>query len=48
MDTYQPAGHVQTIWDCIDDHNLPVAAGVYFCLMEAGEFVKGNKLALVK
>ncbi|HEX9972522.1 MAG TPA: T9SS type A sorting domain-containing protein, partial [bacterium] len=48
VDTQQPAGHFQTTWDGADEHNLPVAVGVYFCRMEAGEYVKVIKLALVK
>jgi len=36
VDTQQPAGHFHTIWDGADDHNLPVASGVYFCRMEVG------------
>jgi hypothetical protein len=44
----QQAGHFQTTWDGTNEHNLPVAAGVYLCRMEAGEFVKVIKLALVK
>ncbi len=48
VDTQRQAGHFQTIWDSTDEHNLPVAAGVYFCRMEAGEFVKTTKLVLVK
>ena len=48
VDTKQPAGHFQTSWDGTDERNMPVAAGVYFCRMEAKDFVKVIKLALVK
>ncbi|HEX9973418.1 MAG TPA: hypothetical protein VGD14_15205 [bacterium] len=60
MDTCQPAGHFQTTWDGADEHNLPVAASVYFCSMETNDpsigspnksgpnFVRVIKLALVK
>ena len=42
------AGHYTTIWNATDENNRPVAAGLYFCKMEAGDFVKVIKLALVK
>ncbi|HEX9974903.1 MAG TPA: FlgD immunoglobulin-like domain containing protein, partial [bacterium] len=48
VNTQQQAGNYQIVWDGTDDHNLPVAAGVYFCCMEAELFVKVIKLALVK
>jgi len=48
IDTQQPAGQFQTTWYGTKEFNLPVAAGVYFCRMEAGEFVKVIKLLLVK
>lgn len=44
----QQAGQFQTIWNSTDEQNLPVATGVYLCRMEAGDFVKVIKLALVK
>jgi len=48
INTRQTAGHFQTSWNGTDDHNMPVAAGVYFYRMEAGDFIKVAKLALVK
>ncbi|UCE05436.1 MAG: T9SS type A sorting domain-containing protein [bacterium] len=48
VDVEQSAGHFQVTWDGTDEHNLPVAAGLYLCRMEAGEVVKVIKLALVK
>jgi hypothetical protein len=42
------AGHYRITWDGTDDRNLPVAAGLYFCRMEAGDFVKTIKLALMR
>jgi len=48
VDAQQQADHFQITWDDTDEHYLPVAAGVYFCRLEAGEFVKVIKLALVK
>ena len=44
----QQPGNYQVAWDGTNDHNLPMAAGVYFCRMEAGDFVKIIKLVLMK
>jgi len=44
----QPAGRSQTSWNGTDDRNMPVAAGVYFCRMEANDFIKVIKLALMR
>lgn len=48
VNTRQSAGHFQTIWDGTDEYDLPVAAGVYFCRMEAAKFVNVTKLLLIK
>jgi predicted GH43/DUF377 family glycosyl hydrolase len=48
VDANRPAGRFGTEWDGMDERNLPVAAGVYLYKMEAGDFVKVNKLALVR
>jgi subtilisin family serine protease len=48
VDGRQSAGHYRTAWDGTDDCNLPVAAGLYFCRMETGDFVKTIKLAMVR
>jgi hypothetical protein len=37
VNTQQQAGNYQIVWDGTDEHNLPVAAGVYFYRMEAGD-----------
>ncbi|MBD3288908.1 T9SS type A sorting domain-containing protein, partial [candidate division KSB1 bacterium] len=44
----QQAGNFQVRWDGVDENGYPVAAGVYFCRMEAGEFVKTIKLVVTK
>ena len=44
----QKAGQFQTTWDGTDERNAPAAAGVYFCRIVAGDFVKVIKLALVR
>jgi flagellar hook assembly protein FlgD len=48
FDGQQQAGTYKISWDGTDGNHLPVAAGVYFCRMEAGDFVNVIKLALVK
>jgi len=48
VNTRQQAGHLKTIWDGTDGHNVPVSAGVYFCQMETADFVDMIKLALVR
>lgn len=48
VNAQQQAGQFQSIWDSTDEENRLVAAGVYFCRIEAGEFVKTLKLMLVK
>jgi hypothetical protein len=48
IDNHHPAGQFRAGWDATDDRGVPVAAGIYFCRMEAGQFVNVIKLALVK
>ena len=48
MDAKQLAGRFQLFWDGTDVSNQPVASGLYFCRMEAGNFVKVIKLELLK
>jgi hypothetical protein len=48
IDKDHPAGQYRTVWDATDDSGIPIAAGIYFCRMEAGTFVNVMKLALVK
>jgi PKD repeat protein len=48
VDAYHQPGVYSSIWDANDEGGMPVAAGLYFCRMEAGEFVKVIKLAFVK
>jgi flagellar hook assembly protein FlgD len=48
VNSRQPAGRFSTVWNGTDEQSLPIAAGLYFCKMEADDFAKVIKLALVK
>lgn len=48
VDSRQAAGYFHTIWDGTNERGAPVAAGVYFCRMEANDFVPVIKLVLVR
>ena len=48
VDGRQQIGRFRVVWDGIDEHGIPVAAGLYFCRMQAGEFAGTIKLALMK
>jgi len=48
MDEPQEAGYKTIHWDGKDDHGNEVSSGVYFCRIEAGDFVKCKKMALLK
>jgi SagB-type dehydrogenase family enzyme len=48
VDMRQQAGSHQVIWNGADEHNSPVAAGVYFCHLAAGGFSQVIKLALLR
>lgn len=48
VNTHKPSGRFNVIWDCTDNHNFPVAAGIYFCQIETKNFRKTIKLVLSK
>ncbi len=48
VDAPQQAGSFYATWDGTDDHNLPVAAGIYICSMQAAYFKTVIKVALVR
>jgi flagellar hook assembly protein FlgD len=48
VDMQKPAGQHQITWDATNDLGQPVAAGLYFCRMQAEKFTDVIKLALVK
>ncbi|MCK4547246.1 MAG: T9SS type A sorting domain-containing protein [Candidatus Eisenbacteria sp.] len=43
----QPGPH-QVHWDGANDHGQPVATGMYFCRMSAGEFTAVRKMVMLK
>ncbi|MCK4548286.1 MAG: T9SS type A sorting domain-containing protein [Candidatus Eisenbacteria sp.] len=42
------AGIYQATWDGTNPNGQPVASGIYFCRMEAGEFKKTRRLVMLK
>jgi hypothetical protein len=48
VDEYQPAGSYRVQWDGQSHTGEGVASGVYFCRMQAGDFVATNKMVLMK
>ena len=44
----QPAGRYQTVWEGKTNAGIPVATGVYFCRLEAGSFVRTQRMMLLK
>ena len=44
----QPAGYYQVAWDSLNEAGAPVAAGVYFYRLQAGDFTQVRKLLLLK
>jgi flagellar hook assembly protein FlgD len=44
----QPAGYYEAHWDGKDRTGRDAPPGVYFCRLEAGEFLRTEKLLLVR
>ncbi|MFQ5453272.1 MAG: T9SS type A sorting domain-containing protein [Candidatus Zixiibacteriota bacterium] len=42
------AGHHQIIWDGINDDGEPIASGVYYYRLQAGDFIANKKMVLLK
>ncbi|MCI0512676.1 glycosyl hydrolase 53 family protein [candidate division KSB1 bacterium] len=48
VNSQQQAGNYQIVWDGTDDRNIFLATGLYFCRLEADDFIGVIKLALIK
>lgn len=48
VNRHQAAGRFQLEWDGTDNLNQEMGSGVYFCVMQAGEFRKMQKMLLVR
>jgi hypothetical protein len=48
VDERKPGGSFRVVWDGTDESGRPVASGVYFCRLAAGEIVESRKLVLLK
>ena len=48
VDERQHSGYKQIVWDGKDEGALPVASGVYFYRLVAGEFVQTKKMILLR
>jgi len=44
----RPAGYHRVVWNSRDDGGMPVASGVYFSRLQAGDYLKVRKLLLLK
>ena len=48
VDGYRPEGERSAVWDGTDEAGNPMATGVYFYRMRAGEVEEGRKMLLLK
>jgi len=48
VDKNQQAGIYTVTWNSKDDFDRPVSSGIYFCHMQAGDFVKTVKIMLIR
>ena len=48
IDDFQSAGYRKIDWNSTNQKNELVSAGVYFYMIEAGSFIKANKMILLK
>lgn len=44
----QTSGFHDVVWNGTDDHGAPVATGIYFVRIRAGDWLAGRKIVLVK
>jgi hypothetical protein len=43
-----PAGRYAAFWDGLDQYGRPTGSGVYFCRLQAGEYLATKKLLMVR
>ncbi len=48
VDEQHQAGRFDITWNGSNEQNIPVASGIYFCRMEAGDYINVMKLLLVR
>jgi len=48
VDDYLPAGYHNITWNGLDDHGSPMASGMYFYRLTAGDCVESRKMMLIK
>ena len=48
LSSQQPAGYKSIQWNATNDTGLPVSAGIYLYMIQAGEFRQTNKMVLLK
>ena len=47
-ESFMPAGYHTVKWNARNQYGMEVSAGVYFYNIQAGEFVKTQKMILLK
>ena len=48
VNSFQISGNKSAIWNATNNQGRPVAAGMYFYLIESGEFLSAKKMILIK
>lgn len=48
VDGYKEAGYHRVSWNGKDSNGRPVSSGIYFYRMKAGDFVRANKMILIR
>ncbi len=48
VNIFQTKGDKSVVWNAINNQGLSVSAGVYFYSIESGEFIRTEKMILIK
>jgi hypothetical protein len=48
VDRTQPAGHYNVAWEARNADNSALASGIYFCRLQADEFIETTKMVLLR